>query len=227
MNVLVVAAHPDDEILGIGGTLLKHVDEGDSIYVLLLTDGHSARGTKKDKKFLVEIKKREKAAHTVCKFFGFTELVFGDFQDQKLDTVPLVDIIQLIEKYAEKVKPDIVYTHHRGDLNKDHRITFEAVVTAFRYTPELKPRKICCFETVSSTEWAPAYPDAFFIPNYFVNISKYLDKKLESLKIYEKELREYPHPRSIKGIEISARRWGTVVGFEAAEAFYLVKELVF
>jgi LmbE family N-acetylglucosaminyl deacetylase len=222
MNILVIAAHPDDEILGLGGTLLKHTANGDKVYIHILTDGHSSRKRENDN-IEKSVKKRLSCAEKAADTLGAAALHFSDFLDQKLDAVPIIKIIHEIESFAAKINPDYVYTHHTGDVNYDHKVTFQAVINAFRPASNIFPVKLFSFETISASEWGLPASESLFNPNYYVDISAFLKKKLELIKCYEDELKEYPHPRSLKGIELIAQRWGTVIHSEAAEAFILLR----
>ncbi|MBL7124604.1 MAG: PIG-L family deacetylase [Dehalococcoidales bacterium] len=217
MKVLVIAAHPDDEVLGCGGTIGKHAQSGDEVYCLILGEGVAARG-----KGEASVKK-EKEALRAAEILGIKELIFKDFPDQRLDTIPLLEVIKSIEEVKQRIKPNIIYTHHQGDLNIDHQITFKAVLTACRPMKDESVKEIYSFEVPSSTEWNSPEFQNYFMPNVFVDISNTFRKKLEAVKAYESETCEYPHPRSPRALEIIARRWGVVVGKELAEAFRLVR----
>lgn len=225
MKVLVIAAHPDDEVLGCGGTIAKHVQDGDNVSILILGEGITSRGEKKAEKIKKKIKELKENAKKAASILGVKKIFTFDFPDNRFDTVPLLDIIKVIEDVKKAANPEIVYTHHAGDLNIDHQITLKSVLTAFRPIKGEKTRKILSFEVPSSTEWgAPGAGN--FIPNLFVDISKTIDKKIEALRAYKSELREYPHPRSPKALKIIAGRWGSSVGLEFAEAFVVVREVV-
>ena len=213
-NILIVAAHPDDEILGCGGTIIR-LREDFNIYALFMTDGVSSR--QKNSK---DIKFRKKCAIKLFKKLKLEKPVFFNFPDNKMDSVPLLNIVKKIEKYLKKIKPIEVYTHFENCLNIDHRITFEATITACRPLVDLNVSKILSFEIPSSTDWA-LYKNKNFQPNYFVNIEKQLSKKMDALKYYEKELRKDPHSRSKNSIEALARYRGSSCGLNFAEAFYL------
>jgi LmbE family N-acetylglucosaminyl deacetylase len=229
MKVLVVGAHPDDELLGLGGTLIKHIANGDQVYIHLLTDGHTSRyrDSSRAAEQSTEVMDRIESAKRAAAFIGVTDLSFGPFHDQRLDTPPFLEVVQEIESCAKEIQPDIVYAHHKGDANKDHRLVYEACITAFRPVGDHYPVRFLSFETFSSTEWGPATADYYFMPNVFVDITPYLDKKMEALRLYDQEMRAYPHPRSYEGVRTSAKRWGSVIGVQAAEAFSLVREVVF
>jgi len=209
-NVLVVAAHSDDEVLGCGGTLLKHRDLGDHIHLIFLTDGVGSRGSDKGSK------SRFIAAQRVQKALGARSLLQLEFPDNQLDTVSLLKIVKEIEYQVGGIEPDIIYTHHAGDLNVDHRICREAVQTSLRPLPNTKFTAIYGFEVQSSTEWSQ---HVNFVPNYYVDITNHLEEKKKLLSFYKDEMRKFPHPRSIEAIEAQAKWRGAASGCFAAEAF--------
>lgn len=233
MKILIIVAHPDDEVLGMGGTILKHVKNGDDVTVAYLTTGITSRRSltysntssyelsnselSKMKKQIIDLRSDAKKA---LKILRAKKSIFFDFPDNEMDSIPLLKIIKKVEKLISKEKPDMVYTSHFKDLNVDHRTVFEAVLTACRPFA-FSVKEILCFETLSSTEWTFSYD---FQPNYFVNIEKELDSKIKAMKVYKNELRKFPHPRSLENIKISAQRWGTVCGFKAAEAFQIIRK---
>ena len=221
MRVLVIAAHPDDETYGVGGTILKHISKGDNVSVLIMSDGVTARHA--------QIKKQMAAAQEACKILGTTDVDFVGLPDQRLDSLPLLEVIRPIEKAIIKLKPEIVYTHHGGDVNQDHRVVFEATLVAGRPVGKHIINKIFSYEVPSSTEWAPPFVNWVFTPNIFENISPFVDQKLAALKPYqythEAEVKQSPHPRSLEAVRISSQQRGLTVGMEAAEAFMLVREV--
>lgn len=214
-----MAAHPDDEVLGCGGTMAKHAASGDQIDVIFMTDGESSRLEEPH-----NIPFRQQNARAVNHKLNIAEPIFLDFPDNKMDSVPLLDVVQALESKVSNKSYNIVYTHFSDDLNVDHRITFEAVATCFRPMPQKTRPKILCFEVNSSTEWQINHRPKFN-PNYFVDISDYVDKKWELLKCYEQELRPFPHSRSIEAIKALVCWRGCSVGVVAAEAFILVREV--
>lgn len=220
-TVLVVAAHSDDEALGCGGTIARHVAEGDIVYTVFLADGVSSRVGAT----AVELKRRMEAAEKARQVLGISKIYFLGLPDNRLDSLPLIDVIQPLEKVISEVKPHTIYTHHYGDLNVDHRIANQAVMTACRPLPGVSVREILLFEVMSSTEWGgPALPS--FIPNYFVDISDYLERKMLALEAYSLEMREFPHSRSDRHLEMLARHRGSSVGLHAAEAFVMMRVVV-
>ena len=218
-SVLVIAAHPDDEVLGCGGTLSRHELEGDTVNLLFLSDGVSSRiGTEQ-----YEIKKRSTAALNSSKILKITgEITFLDFPDNRLDGVLLLDIVKAIEIIVSRLNPTIVYTHHASDLNIDHKVTHAAVMTACRPLPEQCVKEVYAFEVLSSTEWGTTCHSPF-IPNHFVDISKFLNQKIEALKEYADEIRFPPHSRNLKHVRLLAEHRGNCVGVEAAEAFMVLR----
>ena len=222
-KILVVAAHPDDEILGCGGTMARHIKKGDIVYTLILGEGITSRDDKRErKKRETEIKNLKDCADKANQVIGVKKIFLNDFPDNRFDTVALFDIVKVIEKIKNQIKPNIIYTHHRGDLNIDHQITYNAVLTACRPIEGEAVKKIYSFEAPSSTEWN--YPHTFN-PNVFIDITKTIDKKLEALKCYEGELKKFPHPRSEQAIKSIAKRWGSLSGLSFAEAFEMIRSI--
>ena len=217
-SILVVAAHPDDEVLGCGGYIANQVWSGDEVFVTFLSDGVTSR---QGNLGLQEIESRRNAARLASKVLGASDVSFGDFPDNKLDAVPLLEIIKSIEAVVERVRPQIVLTHFGGDLNIDHRIVNQAVLTACRPTVDQVVKQIMFFEVSSSTEWQVPTEGQAFVPNWFEDISQTLELKVKALLMYEHELREWPHPRSVKAIEHLAHWRGASCGVDAAEAFVL------
>ena len=223
-TILVIAAHPDDEVLGCGGTIARLTSEGNCVYTLILGEGVTSRDRKRDlAKRENEIAELKKQAENANRILGVKKVYTFDFPDNRFDSVPLLDIIKTIEETKDGFKPDIVFTHHIGDLNIDHQITFKAVMTAFRPTIDESVKEIYSFEIPSSTEWNGPSSLTYFMPDYFVDVNKSLDIKINALKEYEMELRDFPHPRSLKAVELNAKQWGVKMGFEAAEAFKTIR----
>jgi LmbE family N-acetylglucosaminyl deacetylase len=223
-TILVIAAHPDDEVLGCGGTMARLALEGNNVYTLILGEGITARDKKRDlAKRENEIAELRKQVENANKILGVKKVYTYDFPDNRFDTVPLLDIIKTIEKIKEDIKPDIVFTHHYGDLNIDHQITFKAVMTAFRPIKDESVKEIYSFEIPSSTEWNVPSSLTYFMPDYFVSINKSLEAKINALKEYKTELRDFPHPRSLKAVALNAKQWGVKMGFEATEAFKTIR----
>lgn len=214
-KVLVVAAHPDDELLGCGGTVAKHVCNGDTVFAVIVCEGESHRSYGK------EINQSEYIS-AAANIIGFQQVFHLAFPDQKLDTLPLVSIIKPIENVIDDVKPDVIYVHWGGDLNRDHRIVFESLMVAAR--PVVSSiKQIFAFETSSSTEWA--FPRGFS-PDTWVDISGFIDTKLQAFECYESELRDYPHPRSLEAVRIKAAARGNQCCLEYAEVFMTVRNIL-
>ena len=223
-QILVVAAHPDDEVLGCGGTIAKLVDEGASVHVAFLADGVLSReGDESEQSKAIDA--RRLAARQCCDILGVESITFGDFPDNMMDSVPLLNIVKKVEELVDKYNPDTVFTHHGGDLNIDHQRVHEAVVTASRPQNDLPIKTLLFFEVPSSMEWQLPGRVPLFAPNWFVDISNTVERKIRAFEVYAEELRDWPHPRSIKGVEYLARWRGATVGFGAAEAFSLGREL--
>jgi len=219
-KILVIAAHPDDEILGVGGTINKHAKDNDKVYCLILGEGEKSRKEENSDEKILELHNQ---ARNAGRLIGFKEIFFLDFPDQKFDSVNLLDIIKKIEEYLEKIKPDIVYTHFENDLNIDHVLTFQAVITACRPCNENCPKEIYCFEVLSSTEWQLG--EKRFKPNIYINIENEIEDKIKAFQEYKSEIREHPHSRSIEGIEVLAKYRGLQCNKKYAEAFYLVRSI--
>ena len=223
MNVLVVAAHPDDEVLGCGGTIVRHTRSGDHVGVLILGTGALSRNGVGNG--AVETLRNQ--AEEAGAILGAREIRVLDLPDNRFDSVALLDIVKHVEAVVENLRPEVVYTHYSADLNIDHRKTLQAVVTACRPQPGHCVRRLLSFEVPSATEWqAGADGGAAFGPNVFTDISDTIDLKLRALSVYGGELRDFPHPRSLRAVKALAEWRGATAGFEAAEAFVLVRELV-
>lgn len=224
-SILVLAAHPDDEVLGCGGALAKLVAQGATVHVSFLADGVYSRPDDPNAQ-KEQLQARRKAARNAAKILGVQGVSFGDFPDNRMDTVALLDITQRVESLIDKHRPDTVFTHHCGDVNIDHRRTHEAVVTACRPQIGHSVRTLLCCEVPSSTEWQLPGSAPVFAPNWFIDISDVLECKLAALDAYSSELRDWPHPRSRQAVEHLARWRGATVGVQAAEAFVLGRQLV-
>ena len=223
MKILIIAAHPDDEVLGCGGTIAK-LSSSNDIYTLILGEGATSRNITKEQKKKDVNRLREEAEHA-NEIVGVKKVFFESFPDNKFDMVALLDIIKTIERYIQEINPEVVYTQHYGDLNIDHRITFDAVLTACRPAEDNPVKKILSFEVPSSTEWNIQMASTSFNPNVFEDITKTIDKKVEAMSVYKTEVRSPPHPRSIKKIKAFAETRGGAAGMDYAEAFMLIREL--
>lgn len=221
-QILIVAAHPDDEVFGVGGTIACHVSQGDQVSVLFLTDGVTARHRVTDL--------QKNAARKACSELGVREARFADLPDQRLDELPLLEVIKPITQLMTELHPQIVYTHHRGDANQDHRAVFAATLVAVRPFEGNSVRRILCYEVASSTEWGPPFADWAFLPNVYVDISTTLETKLRAVDAYREtfqtEIKPFPHPRSPEAVRTYAQQRGITVGMQAAEAFVLARELL-
>lgn len=223
-SVLILAAHPDDEVLGCGGTIAKLASQGVIVNVAFMADGVLSRDGN-TVELQEELRARRTAAQKAKDILGVQSISFADFADNRMDAVDLLDIIKIVEGLIDQYKPDTVFTHHAGDLNVDHRRVHEAVATACRPQRGHPVKRLLCFEVPSSTEWQLPGSAPAFEPNWFVDISNSLDKKLAALDAYVAEQHEWPHPRSRQGIEHLAGWRGATVGVEAAEAFVLGRQL--
>ena len=216
--VLVVAAHTDDEALGCGGTIAKHVAQGDPVYAVFLADGVTSRPAASEKART----ERELAAKQAHKVLGIKQSFMLGFPDNRMDTVPLLDIVQKLEQVVNDVQPQIVYTHHNGDLNIDHRVTHQAALTACRPLPGSPVREIYTFEVLSATGWNNSTVNPF-IPSVFIDISAHLQTKMNALAAYDLEMRAPPHSRSLENAKRLAELRGNSVGVVAAEAMMVIR----
>lgn len=220
-SVLVVAAHPDDEALGCGGALRRHAAAGHPVRAVHLTDGvGSRRDASPD-----DVRRRRRASERAASVLGFEWLARGDFPDNALDSVPLLEIVRFVEDAVRRARPTVVYTHHGGDLNVDHRLAFRATLTALRPAPDAPRPEIRAFEVPSSTEWSHPAVGPAFTPSLFLDVSAHWDRKREALECYREELRAPPHPRSPEGVDALARWRGAQAGLERAEAFDVVRRV--
>lgn len=223
-TILVIAAHPDDEVLGCGGTMARLVKEGNKVCSLILGEGVTARDDIRDKnKRAAQLQKLKKQAFDANKVLGVSDVFFYDFADNRFDTVALLDIVKVVEQVVAKIKPTKIFTHYQKDLNIDHQITYKATIAATRPFLGQKVREIYSYEVLSSTEWG--YPLSFS-PDTFFDISKTMDIKLKAMNQYKTELREFPHPRSLQSIKLNSKVWGIRAGIEYAEAFKCIRQIV-
>ena len=234
MKILIIAAHPDDEILGMGGTIRKYVKNDHQVKIVIMATGIFARRSENyqnstryqtnqitSKSMEKELHDLRKDAEKASRLLGVADIEFLDFPDNEMDSVSLLKIVKTIEKEISIVKPDKIYTHHYNDLNIDHRVIFNATLTACRPVDSVV-KEIIAFEVLSSTEWN--YP-AKFNPNYFVNIKTQLSAKIKAMQAYKNEIRDFPHPRSVENLRNVAERWGSVSGNTAAEAFEIIRKI--
>lgn len=219
-RVLVVAAHPDDEVLGVGGTIIRHVKVGDKVKILLMAEGLTSRTDQRDvMTFQTELDALHQNAERVARTLGADSIQLANFPDNRMDGVELLDVVKVIEHEVDDFLPEIVYTHHAGDVNIDHLYTHNAVVTACRSLPGQCVKELYFFETPSSTEWQMQTSDKAFLPTLYVDITNVFAQKIKALELYDSEMRDYPHSRSYKSVEILARYRGYAIGTELAEAF--------
>jgi LmbE family N-acetylglucosaminyl deacetylase len=223
--ILIVVAHPDDEVLGAGGTIARFASRGRPVHVLFLADGESARHVS-GVDVSGSLARRNAAAKRAARILGVTSSVVRGYPDNKLDTIALLDVVKSIEEVIVERRPTLVMTHHAGDVNVDHRITHEAVLAACRPIPRGGVMELWFFEVPSSTEWSPPGSGPTFMPNCFVDITDTLTQKLSALEAYSEELREFPHPRSLRAVEALARWRGATVGRHAAEAFMIGRSIL-
>ena len=220
-NILVIVAHSDDETIGMGGTIKKHVDQGDNVYVLSMTDGVGSRdGVDTD-----EVAKRKLAADKAGECLGFEWEENYSFADNAMDQYPLLEIVKCVEKAKNRVNPDLVYTHSGADLNVDHRVVANAVLTAFRPQPNEVCKEIRLFEVASATDFGHENITGRFVPNLFIGIGETWEEKLLALNAYGTEVRDYPHSRSFEGLKNLAQLRGNQVGLSMAEAFQVIRKV--
>ncbi|AJC91327.1 PIG-L deacetylase family protein [Campylobacter subantarcticus] len=216
-KILIIAAHPDDEVLGCFGTMARYIQEGHDVFTLILGEGKTSRENEnhsKDQEIL------EEELSKANNFLGVKKVFRRFFPDNAFDKIPLLDIVKSIEEVKKEIQPNIIFTHYEKDLNIDHQITYKATITATRSMPKESVKEIYSFEILSSTEWN--YPLSFQ-PDVFFDISSTLNLKLQAMSFYQSELKQYPHPRSLEGIKINAQYQGMRVGLQYAEAFKSIK----
>lgn len=218
-TVVVVAAHPDDEVLGCAGTIALHSAAGDQVHVIFMADGEQSRAQQAP-----QHQARQQAARAAADALGVCSVQFLDFADNAMDSVPLLHIVQALEHALKPLQPECIYTHFGGDLNIDHRLTYQAVLTASRPQPEQSVRSIYCFEVPSSTEWA-AHTEVGFRPQLFIDTSSVQTQVEAALHCYATELRPWPHSRSMHAIQLRQQWRGSHVGLTSAEAFMIEREI--
>lgn len=220
-KILVVAAHPDDEVLGMGGTLIKLANDGAVLYIAFLSKGETSRGRKIANEKLRTLQ-AEKVANTItAKLYWL-----ANFPDNEFDSISLLQVTKVVEAIINKINPDVIYTHHHGDLNIDHRITFQSVMTACR-PGKTSVKEIYNFEVLSSTEWQAKIEGRIFLPNVYVDIGNYIEDKVSLVGMYAREIGIFPFPRSKVGIKTLARYRGMESGLHFAEAFRLIRGVDF
>lgn len=225
---MVVVAHPDDELLGLGATMNRLISEQQvNVHVVILGEGITSRSDNRDKeKWEKELAIHRSNIYAAQKCIGYHSISVHQIADNRFDSVDLLDIIKIIEKEKEQFQPDVIFTHHGGDLNIDHQRTFEAVITCTRPMEHERVKTIIAFETPSGTEWRASTDPKHFIPNLFFEVTEEnIMAKVKGMENYEFEKRSYPHPRSPEALKIQAQRWGIAIGKSFAEAFVLVRHL--
>ncbi len=228
-RILVVVAHPDDELLGLGATMHKLIHEHNCVIrAIILGEGITSRSDVRDqKKWQEELTIHRQNIEEARQSIGYESMGIYDFPDNRFDSVDLLDIIKVIEKEKEEFNPEIIFTHHGGDVNIDHQRTFEAVVTATRPMSHEKVHTIITFETPSGTEWIASPEPRKFVPNLFIEVSEQnVEAKIKGMEAYEFEKRLFPHPRSPKALKILAQQRGIIVGKNYAEAFCIVRSIL-
>tara|TARA_R110001632_G_scaffold63953_1_gene152387 strand:+ start:4295 stop:5005 length:711 start_codon:yes stop_codon:yes gene_type:complete len=228
-RILVVVAHPDDELLGLGATMHKLIHEHNcQIRTIILGEGITSRSDNRDvKKWKKELSIHRQNIEQARKAIGFESVGVYDFPDNRFDTVGLIDIVKVVEKEKLDFDPEVIFTHHGGDVNIDHQRTFEAVITATRPMSHEKVKTIITFETPSGTEWRASSDPKNFIPNFFIEVSNAnLNAKIKGMEAYEFEKRKYPHPRSPEALRILAQQRGIIVGKNLAEAFTIIRTII-
>lgn len=226
-KIVVVAAHPDDEVLGCGGSIAKHIKNGDEVHVLIIAEGVTSRDNQRNlDSRSSDLSDLAIAAEEANQHLGTTSLTLKSYPDNRLDSIQRLDLIKCVEVFLKFHMPKIIYTHHSSDLNIDHRRVHEAVITACRPIPNYSVECLLFFEVASSTEWQMPGQSTIFSPNWFIDISQTLDCKKKALTTYHSEMRPWPHARSIEAVEYLARWRGASVGVEAAEAFMLGRKIM-
>ncbi len=224
-KILVLAAHPDDEVLGCGGTIARMSEEGHEVHIAILGEGITSRykdPTEADQKLLVQL---EANCQRAAEVLGAKDLHRFGLPDNRVDAVPLLEVVHLVEELIGKLQPSIVYTQHGGDLNIDHVCLYRATMTATRPMAGTPVKALYAYEVASSSEWAFQRFSPPFHPNTFVDVSATLERKVEAMQAYESESRAFPHPRSPEALRVQAQRWGATAGVEAAEAFELIRAI--
>lgn len=225
-NALVIAAHPDDEVLGCGGTIARMADYGWNVSVLILAEGATSRAAQRERgDHVEELSALEHCARRAGGILGVKDVQLDCFPDNRMDGVDLLDVVKRIEAAVQRIQPYRVLTHHAGDVNIDHTVIHHAVAAACRPLPGSCVKEVLYFEVASSTEWRHTRSIAPFAPNLFVDISSTLDRKLRALEVYASEMRAFPHARSLEAIEHLARWRGATVGCAAAEAFEIGRRI--
>jgi LmbE family N-acetylglucosaminyl deacetylase len=224
-TILVVAAHPDDEVLGCGGTIARLAQEGHRVYIAILGEGVTSRYGRREEADPALLEALRGRSREVAERLGAVDLFLYGLPDNRFDTVPLLDVVKIVEDLVKRLTPQTIYTHSGGDLNIDHRVVSRAVLTATRPLAGSPVKEVYAFEVPSSTEWAFGHLQPVFRPNVLVDISRTLEAKIQAMQLYESEARPFPHPRSPEALRAVALRWGATGGVDAAEAFELIRSV--
>lgn len=220
MNILVFSVHPDDETLGCGGTILKHQNQGDDVYWLIMTNINDEQLWGQER-----IEKRQNEIFQVERQYGFKKTIKFDYDTTKLDTIPLAELTGTISNTIKEIKPETIYLHNRSDVHSDHSVSFQAIISATKTFNNPFIKKILMYETLSETDFAPALQENAFMPNYFVDITEYMHKKIQIMNIYDSEIKPHPFPRSERNIRALATFRGAQCNCEFAEAFVILKDI--
>ncbi len=225
MKVMVIAAHPDDEVLGCGGTIARLAAEGHQVHVLIVGEGITSRNVLREDADFALVHAHHKRAQRAGKLLGAASVKLLGLPDQRLDDMPFLDLVHALEAEIKHIQPEWIFTHHGGDLNLDHALVFRATMTATRPMAGLSVQRLLAYEVASSTEWGFGQFQPVFQPNTFFDISSTLARKLAAMRAYESEARPFPHPRSPEALEAAARLWGSTIGLPAAEAHQTIWEV--
>ena len=225
MNVLVVAAHPDDEVLGCGGTIAKLAAAGDDVHIAILGEGSTSRFERREEANPQLVEALGSFSRRAADLMGAREVQGFGLPDNRFDTIPLLEVVKLVEGLVDRLHPVTIFTHSGGDLNVDHTVVHRAVLTATRPLQGCPVRELLTFEVPSSTEWAFQQLTPMFRPNTFIEITQTLETKIAAMESYESERRPFPHPRSPEALRAVAQRWGSVCGLAAVEAFELIRSI--
>lgn len=225
MVVLVIAAHPDDEVYGMGGTIAKLTAEGNEVHVLIVTDGSTTQYRDNPEVGKI-IDEKKKEALNANKALGVEKVHFGELPDMRLDETAHVEVNYVIEKVIKDIKPEVVYSHFYGDVNLDHQCVYKSTLVAVRPLPGQSVKELYCYRVPSSTEWSPQTNLTTFMPNVLIDISKYCSRKYRAVKMYKTEIRPYPHPRSVEYVKKQDCAAGMKYGIGPAEEFLLLRKIV-
>lgn len=226
MSTLVIAAHPDDEVLGCGGTAARLADEGEEVFFAILGEGITSRFQQREQADPTQIQALQDRSRVAAELLGAKDLFTFDLPDNRFDSRPLIEVVKIIEVLVSQLKPHSVYTQHGGDLNIDHVVAYRATLTATRPMAGVSVRRVYSYQVASSTEWAFQQFSPVFRPQRFVDISGTLVRKIQAMETYESEARPFPHPRSPEALQAAATNCGAQVGLAAAEAFCVVRDIV-